>query len=57
LKFVQLIHEFDQTIFDELVNQIDVNKMNDSWEKSYEGSYKQKQTKPRYDKLLELLLK
>ena len=57
LKFVQLIHKFDQTIFDELVNQIDVNKMNDSWEKSYEGSYKQKQTKPRYDKLLELLLK
>lgn len=57
LKFVQLIHELDQLIFNELVSQVDVNQMNDSWERSYKGSYKQKQTKPRYDRLLKLLLK
>ena len=35
LKFMKLLHDFDLTIFDTLVQQIDILKLKDSWDKSY----------------------
>lgn len=55
LKFIKLLHDFDLTIFDTLVQQIDILKLKDSWDKSYRGSFKQVQVKERYEKLLALL--
>lgn len=57
LKFVQKVHDFDLSIFLKLVEEIDMAKMRENWVKSYEGSFKKKQIKKRFEKLLELLTK
>lgn len=54
LEFIQQLYDFDQIIFYELANQVDVEKMNESWTKSYEGSFKKKLVKQRFEKLLAL---
>ena len=54
LEFIQQLYDFDQIIFYELANQVDVEKMNESWTKSYEGSFKKKLVKQRFEKLIAL---
>ena len=55
LKFVQQVHDFDKSSFDALIEQVDLNQMNESWEKSYAGAYKTKRMKPRYEMMVALL--
>lgn len=57
LKFMQLVCDFDQHIFDELLKQINLEKLKISWEKSYIHSHQKKHVEQRYNQLLNLLIK
>lgn len=54
LKFIKLLQSFDRNTFYEMVEQIDLSKLEACWQRSYNEFFKKKHTKDRYEQLINL---